>query len=160
VSKAAERRAISDKRVAEDTRNFGCHVISVFDPDGKTPTFSYSVGIQETTGSPEVIVIGLSATLGHTIVNEYLNQVRTGAIFQPGTPYAGFLKGFPVYIEPADSSRLEEYTLGCTRYYADRQYRVSQIIYPTTSGIWPWEGSASEWFKNNQPMLGRSQPNL
>jgi len=33
-----------------------------------------------------------------------------------------------------------------------------QLVYPTTTGVWPWNKSASEWFVKNQPMLGRKNP--
>lgn len=155
---SAEKRAANDKRVAKDIREYGCHVISVFDPQEATPFFSYSVGIQETSNVPEAIVIGLKPELGGFIINEYNRQVRKGTRFERGVLYPGFLEGFEVYIEPARRKLVAEYTLGCDRYYQDKEYSVVQIIWPSTSGVWPWQKSASEWFKNNQPMLGRARP--
>ena len=150
-----ERRAENDKRVAADVEKYGCHVISVFDPEEKLPTFSYSVGIQATSGAPEAIVIGVRQNLGHSMINEYNHRVRKGARFQRAVQYPGFLDGFNIYVEPAKAALLSEYTLGCTRFYKGEDYSVVQLIYPTTSGVWPWHKAASEWFKSNQPMLGR-----
>lgn len=59
-----ERREANDKRVAEDVRLYGCHVISVFDPEERHPFFSYSIGICETSGVPEAVVVGLKSSLG------------------------------------------------------------------------------------------------
>ena len=87
-----EQRAANDKRVTEDVREYGCHVISVFDPEEKRPNFSYSVGIFETSGVPEALVVGLSPELGGSIVNAYNRQVRAGAEFQRGKLYEGLLK--------------------------------------------------------------------
>ena len=53
------KRAANDRRVARDIERYGCHVISVFDPDGRLPSFSYSIGIQDSSGAPDVIVFGL-----------------------------------------------------------------------------------------------------
>jgi hypothetical protein len=159
MSTAEERRAANDQRVADDIREYGCHVISVFDPEEKQPTFSYSVGIQEMTGSPEAIIIGLSPSLGHSAINEYSAQIRAGKKFERGVLYPGFLEGFSIYIEPVKPSRLVEYTLGCNRFYKGRPYSTVQLVYPTTSGVWPWQASASEWFISNQPMLGRQRVN-
>jgi hypothetical protein len=156
---AAERRAKNDKRVADDVQRYGCHVISVFDPEQKEPCFSYSVGIQETSGAPEAIVIGLRPELGGFIINEYNRQVRSGRKFRRGVPYPKFLRGFSVYIEPVLGRRNAEYTYGCDRYYKDAPYAVVQIIYPNTSGVWPWSRAADAWFESNQPMLGRVRPN-
>jgi hypothetical protein len=158
MSTQSERRAENDKRVAEDIRKFGCHVISVFDPEETQPTFSYSVGIHETTGAPEAIVIGVRPELGHFMVNEYNQKVRGGTKFERGVLYSGFLEGFSIYVEPAKASRLNEYTLGCYRYYGGKPFSTVQLIYPSTSGVWPWQASASEWLKSNQIMLGRQRP--
>ncbi|MEK8035004.1 DUF4262 domain-containing protein [Ideonella sp. DXS29W] len=159
MSTLAERRAANDKRVADDIREYGCHVISVFDPEEKQPAFSYSVGIQEMTGAPEAIVIGVQPSLGHFMVNEYNRQVRAGTKFERGVLYSGFLAGFSIYIEPVKPSRLHDYALGCDRYYKGKPFSTVQLIYPTTTGVWPWQAGASQWFKSNQVMLGRQRPN-
>jgi hypothetical protein len=148
----------NDRRVANDIAEYGCHVISVFDPKQEIPGFSYSIGIQQQTGEPEAIVVGVRPELGHAMINHYNIAVRSGTKFVKGTPYEGFLTNFNIYVEPARSTRLIDYTLGCTRYYADAPYSVVQLVYPTVEGVWPWHAAASEWFKNNQPMLGRKQP--
>lgn len=159
--KAAEaRRAANDRRVADDIRQYGAHVISVLDPEQLQPSFSYSVGIFATTGAPEVLVVGLRPELGHFMVNEYKDQVRAGLKPQRGQLYEGFLEGFAVYLEPARPSLHARYTLGCERYYRrkDGRYPVLQIVWPSTSGVWPWQKGASDWFKAHQPMLGRKRP--
>lgn len=156
---SAKRRAEYHKRVASDVRKYGCHIVSVFDPENEEPLFSYSVGIQETAGAPEAIVIGLRPELAAFMINEYNRRVRAGKRFRRGKRYSGFLKGFAVYFEPARPALFKEYTYGCDRYYKEQPYAVVQIIYPTTRGVWPWNKSASEPFKQNQPMLGRVWPN-
>lgn len=153
-----ERRAANDLRVAEDIRRYGCHIVSVFEPEERHPPFSYSIGIQETTSCPEAIVIGLSHKLGASMINEYLGQLRRGVRFVRGTPYEGFLEGFRIYVEPAKASGLTEYTLGCDRYYKGEKYAVVQLVWPSTAGVWPWQRWASEWLQHNQPMLGRKRP--
>lgn len=153
-----ERRAANDKRVLNDVKEYGCHLISVFDPEEKHPNFTYSVGIFETSKAPEAIVIGLGSSLGADMINEYNRQVRNGVVFKRGQPYEGFLEGFSVYIEPAKPNALSEYTLGCDRFYKGAPYPTVQIVWPSTTGIWPWQKRALDWFKDNQPMLGRKRP--
>lgn len=152
-----DRRARNDERVAADVREHGCHVVSVFDPEERLPTFSYSIGIKQSAGAPDAIVIGVQPKLGHWLVNEYCRRVRAGAVFLRGTKYEGFLVGFSVFVEPARQALHQEYTLGCKRFYKAAEYSVVQIIYPTTKGAWPWQKTASEWFRSNQPMLGRKR---
>lgn len=87
MSISAKKRAASDKQVADDIQEYGCNVISVFDPEELTPCFSYSIGIQETSGVPDAIVVGLKSTLGGFMINEYYRQVRTGNRFKRGVLY-------------------------------------------------------------------------
>ena len=155
---SAEKRAANDLRVANDVSEYGCHVVSVFDPEGEQPYFSNSIGIQQTSGVPEAIVVGLKPELGGWMVNEYNRLVRAGHRLRRGVLYPGFLEGFEVYIEPARRKLLAEYTFGCDRYYGDQPYEVVQIVWPSTSGVWPWQKQATDWFKSNQPMLGRARP--
>jgi Domain of unknown function (DUF4262) len=145
----------SEKKILHDIEKYGCHVTSVVDPSGESPTFSYSIGIQKTCKAPEVIVVGLNPNLGHEIVNDYRDRVRKGEVFSQGSQYSGFLKHFDVYIEPVDQAHREEYMLSDVWLYGGSAFEAVQIIYPTTSGVWPWEPSATDWFKSHQPLLGR-----
>jgi hypothetical protein len=145
----------SEKKILDDIEKYGCHVTSVVDPSGNSPTFSYSVGIQKTCKAPEVIVVGLNSDLGHVIVNDYRDRVRKGEVFASGTLYSGFLDNFSVYVEPVDPAHREEYMLSDVWLYGSSDFKAVQIIYPTTSGVWPWDSNASDWFKSHQPLLGR-----
>ncbi|MEJ1097011.1 MULTISPECIES: DUF4262 domain-containing protein [unclassified Pseudoxanthomonas] len=146
----------AEQRILDDIEQFGCHVTSVFDPNQVDPSFSYSIGLTKTLGVPEVIVIGVRSELGHSLVNLYMERARGGESFLPSTPYLGFLSAFPVYFRPVLEDYRKTYMLSATRLYGGTDFQALQIIYPTTSGIWPWDKAASEWFRNNQPLLGES----
>ncbi|WP_085317559.1 DUF4262 domain-containing protein [Derxia lacustris] len=158
MSISPEQRHENDERVKRDIEKFGCHVVGVFGKTSDEPDFAYSIGIQQTTGSPEAIVVGLSVKLGHVLIMKYLDQVQSGKIFSRGSPYHGFLEGCSVYFEPVEKEALAEYTFGCERYYRNRPFNIVQIVYPTPSGVWPWEETASAQFVRLQPMLGRLRP--
>jgi len=145
----------SDKKVLSDIDEFGCHVISVFDPDDVLPQFTYSVGVQKSSGEPEVVVFGLKSTLAKSVVNNYNSRVRAGERFEAGRQYADFLEGFMVFFEPVDRQHYKEHFGYDLWLYGGEDFAVLQLIWPTTSGVWPWEPEASEWFKVNQPLLGR-----
>jgi hypothetical protein len=79
-----------DEKVLADIEQYGCHVIHVLENE-TGPPFSYSVGVQKTSGAPEVIVIGLKQPIAHFVVNEYNTRVRAGERFAAGGRYEGFL---------------------------------------------------------------------
>ncbi len=141
-----------DHTTQQHIDRFGCSVIHVAAED-ELPPFSYSVGIEASSGAPEVVVIGLKQQLAHFIVNEYNRRIRTGDQIQPGNRYEGFLEGFDVAAATVDPSHYDEYFGQNLRYYSGRDFRVLQLIYPNKNGVWPWQREADQWFKSWQPIL-------
>jgi hypothetical protein len=64
--------------------------------EGDYPRFSYSIGVEKTSGQPEIIVTGLKQELAHWIINEYNNRIKNDEVFMPGKFYGGFLEGLEV----------------------------------------------------------------
>jgi hypothetical protein len=91
--------------------------------------------------------------MAHFVVNEYNRRVQAGEAFVPGKRYAGFLEGFEVEVRSVDSSFYEEYFGYDLWLYKGANFEVLQLVYPNTSGVWPWDAQASEWFKSWQPLL-------
>jgi hypothetical protein len=141
-----------EQKALDDIEAYGCHVIHVLE-DEKGPPFSYSVGVQKTSGAPEVMVIGLKRPIAHLVVNEYNRRVRTGERFAPGGRYEGFLEGFQVQFEAVAPDHFHEYLGWDMWLYRGRNFEVLQLIYPTTDGVWPWEPDASDWLRQQQPTL-------
>ena len=142
-----------DQRTKEDIAKFGCSVMHVFDVEGDFPPFAYSIGIQQETGAPEVVVIGLKQPMAHSIVNEYNNRVRGGERFEVGKYYDGFLEGFEICIGAVPHSVYDDYFGQDIDFYGGGDFQVLQVIYPTTKGVWPWMNDAPESFLQWQPVL-------
>jgi hypothetical protein len=131
---------------------FGCLVMHV-SAEEDLPPFAFSVGIEATSNAPEIVVIGLKQAVAHFIVNEYNRRVRAGEVLQPGSRYEGFIEGFDVAIIDVHKDFYSEYFGYNLWYYSGSNFRMLQLVYPNTSGVWPWESEASEWFKKWQPIL-------
>jgi hypothetical protein len=100
-----------------------------------------------------VVVIGLKREMAHFVVNEYNHRVRAGERFLPGQRYAGFLEGFDVQFEVVAKKHFRNY-FGWGRWlYKGDHFEVLQIVYPTTTGVWPWDDAADDWFRARQPRL-------
>jgi hypothetical protein len=138
-----------DSRTRKDIAKYGCSVMHIFDPDGDLPPFAYSIGIQQETGAPEVVVIGLKQPMAHSVVNEYNRRVREGERFEVGKYYDGFLEGFEIRIGAVSFGQDIDF-------YGGRGFQVLQVIYPTTKGVWPWTEGAPESFLQWQPILAKS----
>ena len=145
----------SDPREAKalaDIARYGCHVIHVA-AESDLPPFSYSVGIWKSSAKPEVVVIGLKQNLAHFVVNEYNRRVRDGEVFVPGLLYPEFVERFQITFEKVDQRFYAEYLGWNLWLYAGPDFEVLQLVYPTTTGAWPWQPSASDWFRTWQPIL-------
>jgi hypothetical protein len=146
-----------DRKIREDIENFGCSVMHIAE-EGDLPPFGFSVGITQSSGAPEVIVVGLKQPIAHFVVNEYNRRVRAGASFSTAQRSSGFIEGFDVIFLQVDPSNYREY-LGYNLWlYDGPNFEVLQIVFPSTSGVWPWEDKADNWFKSRQPILGKSLP--
>ncbi|MFX8523776.1 DUF4262 domain-containing protein, partial [Acinetobacter baumannii] len=84
-------------------------------------------------------------------VNEYNRRVREGQPGRPGGRYSGCIEGFEVEVVEVDHSFYKEYFGYNIWLYQGQQFEVVQIVYPNTSGVWPWEPAADEWFRKRQP---------
>lgn len=141
-----------DQQTLDNIQEYGCSVMHIAGEDD-LPPFSYSVGVQQTSGAPEMVVIGLKPELAHAIVNQYNTRVRAGETFTPGQRYAGYLGGFDVAFVPVDKGHYEEYFGVALWLYQGPNFEVLQLVYPSTQGVWPWDAQASEGFRHWQPLL-------
>lgn len=151
-----------DLEVEKNIREYGCHVYSVLAAaDGSSPSFSYSIGLEDSAGVPDVIALGENAQIGKSMIDAYQEFALSGLRFEPGRLYPGFLGGgFEVYVEPVALNAVVDFMLGCVRWYGERPWRAVQIVYPSVQGVWPWETRAPEWLVKGQPMLGRPRLDL
>jgi hypothetical protein len=142
-----------EQKALDDIAKYGCHVLHVFE-EGDLPPFSYSVGIYKTCGSPELIVVGLKQQISHWAINEYHRRVRSGEAFRAGDCSAGFLEGFEVRFSEVHKTHYQEY-LGAGRWlYQGDDFPTLQMVWPSTTGLWPWDADATSWFRARQPILG------
>jgi hypothetical protein len=143
----------SEIEITNNIEEFGCHVMSVFDPEGEDIDFTYTIGINKRQNQPELIIIGLRHKLAASIANEYNRHIQSGKTFKSNVFYGGFIDGFKVVFCPVSREYKQEYMLSCNRLYNDTDYPALQLIYPTVKGVWPWEKKATEGFKLLQPSL-------
>lgn len=142
-----------ERKILDHIEQFGCSVTSVFDPDDHNPPFSYSIGIARQTNAPELIIVGLESKLAHRLINQYNHRVTAGERFMPEVLYLGFLDGFAVQFGPVARVHREDYLRSACWLHDGPDFDALQLIWPSTSGVWPWDPSASDWLRENQPLL-------
>ena len=142
----------AEEKALQDIEEHGCHVLHVMEED-ECPGFTYSIGIEQSTGQPEIIIAGLGQDIAHWMVNEYNNRVKNGESFKPGEYYSDFLEGFDVTFKEVEKKHYPEYFGWGNWLYKSDDFKVLQLIYPSTSGLWPWDKNAPKEFSWYIPRL-------
>lgn len=145
-----------EQKIIRNIEDHNCHVTSVFDDTEVEPNFTYSVGIPKSADKPEIIILGLDHKLAHSVVNNYCRRVIDGEEFEVGEYYSDFLQGFSVAFYPVSDKYKKQYMLSACWYHGSESFEALQLVYPTTSGVWPWEEGASTSFKTMQPSCSSS----
>lgn len=142
----------AEKKIVANIEKHGCHITSVFDSRGETPNFTYSTGIQKSFSAPEIIIVGLPNKLAASVVNNYMRRISDGELFEIGKYYPDFLADFDVTFGNVSFDNKRAFLLSSCWYYKDN-FEAVQLIFPTTSGIWPWDEAADNSFHKIQPCL-------
>jgi hypothetical protein len=138
----------SEGKALSDIEEFGCHLIHVFE-DEVSPKFTYSIGIQKCTKQPELIITGLNRELAHSIINKYNARIKNGEMFLSERMYSDFIEGFDVTFKVVDQNKYKEYMGWACWLYRGKDFSAYQLIFPSTSGKWPWDTDAPDdytWF--------------
>ncbi|ARP65175.1 hypothetical protein A9K65_018645 [Mesorhizobium sp. WSM1497] len=135
-----------------DIEAYGCHILYVLE-EGDLAPFAYSVGIEHNFGAPELVVIGLRPEISQSIINEYCRRVHSGEVFEPGQRTSGFVKDFDCQFDAVHIEHYPEHFGWDLWFYDGPDFRVVQLIFPTTEGLWPWDAEADDWFRAWQPLL-------
>ena len=66
-------------------------------------------------------------------------MLKNGENFEIGKWYSGFFEDFDVCFERVAGKHFKEYFGWSIWYHKGRNFEMLQLIYPTTSGFYPWD---------------------
>jgi hypothetical protein len=141
-----------EEQCLADVATHSLHVLRVLG-DAEWPEFSYSVGLYRSFALPEVIILGLRGELAHWILNELAARAREGLRYQAGDMVEGLLAEFPVTFRPVPPEHVKAHFGWARWFYEGEEFPTLQLVFPTTSGIWPWDSAAPASFLAAQPVL-------
>lgn len=131
---------------------FGCSVIHV-KPNGVGPGWSYTIGVFDTCGEPEVLVVGLRQETAHFLLNETASLLRRKVDLLCGR-HRDLVGEVECEFRPVDP-RWAAHLMGLASwYYQDAAYPVIQAVYPDLENRFPEDEGFDVRFA--QPLL---QPN-
>jgi Domain of unknown function (DUF4262) len=129
---------------------FGLQVLHVTE-GGFTPAFSYTTGVFDTCGKPELISVGLPVNTAHSALN-YAAELMKGGVDLSIGRHKHVLGGeIEVEFRPVDPKWLHHVMLRTNWYYEGADVPVLQLIYPDLENRFQGEDGFNDNFL--QPIL-------
>ena len=127
---------------------FGCSVLYI--EGDSSSRFSYTVGVFDTSGHPELITVGLIEKTAHIALNAAEKLLRSGVDLTQGR-YRMLVGEVECRFAPVDPKWLHHVMGRADWYYTGEAVPVLQLIYPDHENRFQEEEGFAEYFR--QPML-------
>ena len=148
-----------EKALFANVEEHGWQFTYVFDPDGKTPDFGYSVGFTQSLDAPEFIIFGLPKDMISSMLWTTFRQMQDGARPSDGQHWSGLLEGFDCISRRACHPDLfTEYAVSAQWFWSQTgnagHPEVYQLVWPgAKDGLFPWEDGCAQSVIDAQPAL-------
>ncbi len=143
-----------NQRTLDNIEQFGCTVVSVATEEQRSG-WSYSIGVYDTCGQPEVIVVGLPSCVAHYLVDEAARLLRNGTKLDEGR-HPDLVGKVDCEFRPVDPKWVKHPMGWAEWYYDDEPFPVLQAVYPDLENRIPGEDGFNEYF--TQPLLQPGAP--
>jgi hypothetical protein len=124
---------------------------AVFDPEGKDPSFVYTVGLAA-KNQPELIVFGMDGKVGGSLLNTLGRRITTEGVPALDTDIPDMLEGgYPLRLIEAPRSETDQYMFATKARYPG--YTALQLVWTDMNRRWPWEIGFDPKLVGFQPIL-------
>jgi Domain of unknown function (DUF4262) len=139
-------------------RETGVDVISVAGDD-RSLGWTYSTGLFDTYGQPEIILTGFPPRLAQFIVNEVGRRYFGSNIIKINVRTDGLLgNAIDCIFKPVDRTWVNRLMLRTLWYYGDVEFPTLQCICPDLQNRFAWEDGFDTSWKDRQALLYHNAP--
>jgi len=124
-----------DERTISHIEEFGCSVVSVKGA-AHGLGWSYTIGVFDTSGKPELITVGLSAETAHFALNEAAKLSRAGVDLSQGR-HRELIGEVDCEFRPVDRKWVGHLMGWAVWYYDGSDFPVLQAVYPDLKNRFP-----------------------
>jgi hypothetical protein len=144
-----------DANTIAKIEEYGCFVLTV--GNGKHPelNYTYTIGIYDTCGQPDLITAGLHHEVAHSALNEAARLLRFGADLTQGR-HPDLIGNVDCEFRPVDPKWVARLMNWANWYYEGTDYPVLQLVYPDLKNRFPQDEEFDSHF--DQPLLQASVP--
>jgi hypothetical protein len=128
---------------------YGCRIIYVATED-RNDSWSYTTGVYETSGKPEIITVGLRMETAKAALNEAVRRMRRGVDLTQGR-HNNIIGAVDAEFRAINPRWLHHLMLHTNWFYEGRDVPVLQLIFPDLQNRFPGEPNFDERFI--QPVL-------
>ncbi len=155
------KRPLNDAelKMLKNIDTHGWHAMHVFDPNGKSPPFTYSVGFTQSLAAPEFIVFGLPRELMHSMIWEAYRQTKAGKTIEDGAVWDDLIEGHKCVSRRADHAALfRDYTTSADWFWRHQGHAdhppIMQLVWPgAEDGLFPWDDGCAQKVIDSQLQL-------
>ena len=141
-----------EQSIIDNIREYGWHCTSV-GGDEDSPAFSYSIGLWESFGHPELVIFGLDTKLAHGMLSKVARAAEAGEPFEQGKSNDRLLENYSCIFLAVSPQRYEGHVVSACWYYQNEEIPTYQIVWPSLEGHFPWHPDASAELRLSQPIL-------
>src|SRR5690348_5316221 len=105
----------SEQKVLDDIKNFGWHCVHIL-AEHDLPQYSFTVGLFESYGHPELIMFGLASETAHQILGIAADAAMSGQPLDLTQPSDALLKDYLCCFAQVPTSEYHEHVGFCCWY--------------------------------------------
>lgn len=139
----------TDASTISNIEQFGCSVIQV-KCSGAGRGWSYTIGVYDTAGKPEIITVGLQESTALRLLNEAADRLREGVNLTQGR-HRDMVGDVECEFRPVDPKWVKHLMGWALWYYNWEDFPVLQAVYPDLENRFPGEDGFDVAFA--QPLM-------
>jgi Domain of unknown function (DUF4262) len=126
--------------------------------DNGCPPWTFTIGLYETWGHPELIIIGRSRAASHEMLKTLAGDIELNDPPNLTNPDGHLLLGMKCHFLEVLPRYYSDHVGFALWYYRKRKFPLYQVVRPSNHGLYPWNRAAATSFKEWQPVLSGSSP--
>ena len=150
--RASELCQTDDKTISA-IEEFGCSVVHVTVDHGFG--WSYTIGVFDTCGEPEIITVGLPPETAQAALNEAAKLLRTGTDLGQGRHH-DLIGNVDCEFRPVDEKWIRQFMNWAVWYYGGTDFPTLQAVYPDLENRFPEDEEFDKRFE--QPLMQAAAP--
>ena len=145
----------TDEGTIGNIEKHGCALIHVVSDCRDDLDWSYTIGVFDTCGRPDLVTVGLPHKTAHACLNEAVNLQRAGQDLTLARQ-AHLLENVDCELRLVDQKWVRQLMNWANWYYGGVDKPVLQVIYPDLQNRFPWDPDFTPRF--SQPLMQPGAP--